>query len=154
MGANAGDTLGLGVVTGVTAVSATADGDGKIQHDTTFSVVTKAADGKITSSFLNVTQTKYAVTAEGVAECKTATVTPKYELGADYKMKDASPIGKEWFEQADAFNAYIIGKTGAEVEALAQLGADAHNGPADADLAAGCTMDVTDMKAATVKAAA
>ncbi|AUD65128.1 hypothetical protein BK011_05330 [Tenericutes bacterium MZ-XQ] len=32
----------------------------------------------------------------------------KQELGADYGMKDASDIGKEWFEQADAIAAYVF----------------------------------------------
>jgi major membrane immunogen (membrane-anchored lipoprotein) len=32
----------------------------------------------------------------------------KQELGLDYGMKDASDIGKEWFEQADAIAAYVL----------------------------------------------
>ncbi len=32
----------------------------------------------------------------------------KQELGLDYGMKDASEIGKEWFEQADAIAAYVF----------------------------------------------
>lgn len=32
----------------------------------------------------------------------------KQELGDEYGMKDASDIGKEWFEQADAIAAYVF----------------------------------------------
>ncbi|AUD63043.1 hypothetical protein BK010_05360 [Tenericutes bacterium MO-XQ] len=32
----------------------------------------------------------------------------KQELGLEYGMKDASTIGKEWFEQADAIAAYVF----------------------------------------------
>jgi major membrane immunogen (membrane-anchored lipoprotein) len=32
----------------------------------------------------------------------------KQELGLEYGMKDASEIGKEWFEQADAIAAYVL----------------------------------------------
>jgi len=32
----------------------------------------------------------------------------KQELGLDYGMKDASPISKEWYEQADAIAAYVF----------------------------------------------
>ena len=156
MGAQAGDKLGLGVTTTMPVFSnksASADGDGAIQHDTT-AAVTTTKDGKITSTLLNAVQTKYTVTTEGTAECTTATATSKQELGANYGMVGASAIKKEWNEQADAFAAYTVGKTAAEVEAIPQLGADKHNGPDVADLAASCTIDVTDFKAALAKAAA
>ena len=32
----------------------------------------------------------------------------KQELGLEYGMKDASAIGKEWYEQADAIAAYVL----------------------------------------------
>lgn len=155
MGAQAGDVLGLGVVTGVSASAADADAAGKIQHDSTFAATTKNAEGAITSNFVNVTQTKYTVSAEGVAECTTPTVTPKYELGADYGMLKASAIGKEWFEQADAYNAYVTGKTAAELAGIELVEKDGHMVAAnEADLYAGCSMDITDMQAAVAKACA
>ena len=46
----------------------------------------------------------------------------KYALGADYGMASASPIGKEWSEQAKAFADYCVGKTVKELEE--SLGAD------------------------------
>lgn len=156
LGAQAGDKLGMGVVTNMPAFSnkdASADGEGSIQHDTTVAVTTTNADGKLTSNLFDVTQTKYTVAADGKATCTTETVTSKHALGADYGMVNASSIKKEWFEQADAFMAYVNGMTAAEIEAIPQLGADKHNAADVADLAASCTMDVTDFKAALVKAA-
>lgn len=151
LGASAGDKLGLGLVTAASGSAATADADGKIQHDTTFAVTTTNADGKITSNLLNVTQTKYTVSAEGVAACTTEVVTPKHELGDDYGMRVASPIEKEWFEQADAFMAYVNGKTADEISAIALVGD--HSAPDVADLASTCTMNVADFQSAIAKAA-
>ncbi len=37
-------------------------------------------------------------------------VISKKELGDNYGMKEASPIGKEWYEQIDALEDYMIGK--------------------------------------------
>lgn len=156
LGAQAGDKLGLGVVTNMPAFSnkdASADGEGSIQHDSTIAVTTTNAEGKLTSNLFDATQTKYTVTTDGKATCTTETVTPKHELGAEYGMVNASAIKKEWFEQADAFMAYVNGMSADEIDAIPQLGADKHNAADVADLAASCTMDVTDFKAALVKAA-
>ena len=152
LGATAKDKLGMGVVTTVSTADASVDGDGKIQHDSTYAVTTTNAEGKITSNLLDMTQTKYAVTAEGTATCSIEAVASKHELGDNYGMRAASPIAKEWFEQADAFMAYVNGKTAAEVEAIPQAGD--HMGPDVADLAASCTINVSGFKAALAKAAA
>ena len=59
---------------------------------------------------------------------KGQTIASKKELGDDYAMKPASPIGKEWFEQAAAFEDYLVGKTVSEINLE------------DSSLLAGCTM--------------
>ncbi len=63
----------------------------------------------------------------------------KYALGADYGMASASPIGKEWSEQAKAFADYCVGKTVKELEE--SLGADGKI----ADLQASCTVYSADL---------
>ncbi|MBR6506803.1 MAG: hypothetical protein IKT37_04285 [Clostridia bacterium] len=63
----------------------------------------------------------------------------KYALGADYGMASASPIGKEWSEQAKAFADYCVGKTVKELEE--SLGADGKI----ADLQASCTIYSADL---------
>ena len=44
----------------------------------------------------------------------------KWEKLEGYNMKGASPIGKEWYEQAEAFENLAVGKTVAELVALEQ----------------------------------
>ena len=46
------------------------------------------------------------------------TFKSKYELGYDYNMVKFSEATNEWFQQADAFASYVVGKTAAEVRAL------------------------------------
>lgn len=142
LGATADDTLGLGLSTEMSSSKLPADneGTGLVQTDTTYAAVTYDKDGKITSTCLNVTQAKFNTTTEGVVTPVSETIVPKMEQGDDYGMRAASPIGKEWYEQANAFAAYLTGKTADEVSAIA-VGGD-HGGPTDADLAASCTMGV------------
>ncbi|NLL73792.1 MAG: hypothetical protein GX237_09735 [Clostridiales bacterium] len=55
-------------------------------------------------------------------------------------MKAASPIGKEWFEQSEAFSKYIKGKTVSDVTGISLQGGY----PADEDLTATVTMKIGD----------
>ena len=141
LGASAEDTLGLGLSTEMSSSKLpTADEAGLVQTDTTYAAVTYDKDGKITSTVLNCTQAKMDVTAEGVVTARGDSIVPKQEQGDDYGMRAASAIGKEWNEQADAFAAYLTGKTAAEVSAIGVTGD--HNAPDVADLSASCTMNV------------
>ena len=141
LGASADDTLGLGLSTEMSSSKLpTADEAGLVQTDTTYAAVTYDKDGKITSTVLNCTQAKMDVTAEGVVTARGDSIVPKQEQGDDYSMRAASAIGKEWNEQADAFAAYLTGKTAAEVSAIGVTGD--HNAPDVADLSASCTMNV------------
>ena len=141
LGASADDTLGLGLSTAMSSSKLpTADEAGLVQTDTTYAAVTYDKDGKITSTLLNCTQAKMDVTTEGVVTAQGDTIVPKMEQGDDYGMRPASPIGKEWNEQANAFAAYLTGKTAAEVSAIGVTGE--HSAPDVADLAASCTMNV------------
>ncbi len=63
----------------------------------------------------------------------------KGELGAEYGLADASDIGKEWYEQAAALAAYVIGKTADEVQGIAM---NEQEHPADADLKASVTISI------------
>ena len=131
---------GIAIVSSYTTADATADAAGNAQVDSTVAAVTYDKDGKITSTVLNCTQAKMDVTAEGVVTARGDSIVPKQEQGDDYGMRAASAIGKEWNEQADAFAAYLTGKTAAEVSAIGVTGD--HNAPDVADLSASCTMNV------------
>ena len=69
----------------------------------------------------------------------TAAIPSKNELGDDYGMRKASSIGKEWYEQAAGFSAYVTGKTLAEVSGIAVT---EEGKAADADLAASVTLSL------------
>lgn len=142
------DVMGMGMVTSISASSATSEKDGSLQISTTACAVTLDADNKIASIQFDVMQSpKIAVTAAGeVADTAEADLRTKMEKGEDYAMRSASPIGKELFEQVEALEAWCLGKT-VEEAVIA-------NFENDADAKAGCTISVDDYFAALTKAAA
>ena len=154
LGAQSGDKIGLGLVTVVSSSSAdaTSDADGLAQADTTYAVVSTNAEGVVTSCIVDVTQAKVNFDASGVITSDlAAAVVTKADQKEDYGMKGISPIGKEWYEQAEAFDTFMVGKTADDVAAV---GMDESGYPTDADLTAGCTMNISDMSAAVAKAIA
>lgn len=154
MGAQEGDTLGLGVYTVLSdsSAAATAEGDGNAQTDTTFAAVTKDADGVITSCLLDCVQAKIAFSTAGAITTEDGTAfKTKMELGDEYNMKKASAIGKEWYEQTEAFMEYVTGKTLDEVTGIA---VDEESKPTDEDLKASCSMAIAKFTGAIQKAMA
>ena len=65
----------------------------------------------------------------------TDAVRSKLELGDSYGMRNASSLGKEWYEHSEGYCSYLKGKTEKEV---ADIPADG----SDADLAALCTISI------------
>ena len=55
-------------------------------------------------------------------------------------MRDASSIGREWYEQAASFADYVVGKTVDQVKGISL----AEGAPADEDLASSVTIGVGD----------
>ena len=129
--------LGMGV-----SVSTKSSKAGNAQVDATVAAVVLDAEGKIVAADLDVAQNKLAIT-DGVVDGATFDARTKKEKKEDYGMKGVSPIGKEWYEQAEAFCQFVIGKTGAEVAALETKEENGHNVAVDETLYAGCTMDIT-----------
>lgn len=122
LGAKSTDKLGLAVTTEISkSKDATAEEAGLAQAYSSYAVVTTDTDGKITSCYMDASQSSVNFDTKGVISTD-LTVAPKtkQELGYDYGMAKASGIGKEWFEQADAFLAYAVGKTAAEVKGIAR----------------------------------
>ncbi len=142
MGAKETDKLGLGIVTNIAkSKDAAADAPGLAQAYSYYTVTTTDADGKITSCIIDASQGNVNFDATGVITTD-LTVAPqtKQELKDAYGMKKASAIGKEWFEQANAFAAYVIGKTVAEVDGIALT----EGVPSGADLTSSVTVHATD----------
>lgn len=152
LGAKAGDTLGLGVTTTIgNSKDAAADAEGLAQAYSHYTATTFGKDGKITSCYIDASQTGVKFTAEGkITTDLASSFKTKNELGLDYNMKGASPIGKEWYEQAEAFGKYVTGKTVDEVTGIAL----AEGAPSGADLVSSVTIHVTDMISVITKAAA
>ena len=134
-------------VSDYTATDASADANGSGTVNVTVAAVTVDAAGKIVACALDTMQNKVEYTVKGKAvgnpEFKT-----KYEQGKDYNMVAYGGATKEWFEQADAFEGVVAGKTLDEVKALVIDGYKA----GDELVAAGCTIAVSDFVGALEKA--
>ncbi len=149
--------LGMGIV-----VDMSESATGTAQVDATVATVVTDADGKIVSCRIDVAQNKMAV-ADGAVDTA-AEFQTKMEKGDAYGMAAALNYGmdwngdgvvKEWYDQAKAFEAYVVGKTVSEVEAIAtkEVEGKGYIIPADdALLSAGCTIQVTDFIEAVAKA--
>ena len=92
--------------------------DGQVQVTTVYAAVLLDDAGKIVYVDIDAAQNKGTFDATG-AVVKAEAAPTKQEKGADYGMKGASAIGKEWNEQANALTAYFVGKTADEVAAIA-----------------------------------
>ena len=148
--------LGMGVVVGLDSSKT-----GTAQIDATVATVVLDAEGKIVACRLDAIQNKVTLDKETGA-FTIGDLRTKMEKGADYGMatspysSDNNGDGKvlEWDAQAKAFEAYVVGKTVAEVQAIGTKTLD--NGYViatdDALLSAGCTIQITDFIAAVVKA--
>ena len=140
--------FGVGVYSSTPAVTdATADKEGSGKIDVTVAAVSVDAEGKIVACALDTASNTVNFTADGKAVAKTEFKT-KYELGKDYNMVAYGGAKKEWFEQADAFETLVSGKTLAEVKALVA----AENKGNDEVIAAGCTIMIHEFVAAIEKA--
>lgn len=143
------DKLGSYMYTNVSKANAAGEKDGAYQADTTICAVVLDDNGVIKMVKFDVVQVKLGFTAAGACTVEAGTViSSKEELKDGYGMRKASPIGKEWFEQAEALEAWCVGKTLEQVMAAPLEGGK----PTDADLVTGCTMTVTDYLYALQKA--
>lgn len=131
------------------SADATADADGTAQVDATIAAVTVDSNGAIVECVIDIAQTKIGISADGkITSDLDAEYPSKRELGDDYGMKVASVIGKEWYEQADAFAAWAVGKTASDISNMAITEGKA----GDADLAASVSIHVTGFQAAVLEA--
>ncbi len=155
--ATAEDTVKVAFSTTVENTDVTDEKDGLVQFDKTIAAVVTDADGKVVVAKTDCVQAKISFDAKGVATVDTtAEIKTKLDLGYDYNMAafgkkhDGSEgKAKEWFEQAAAFDAALVGKTAADFAAFA-----GEDGYATGDLTtAGCTINVSGLIDAAAKAA-
>ena len=156
--ATAEDTLNIGFASSQSGDSkdATEEAEGTNEVDTTMVAAAVNADGEVTASVVDAVITEIAFDTKGVSKTQYGTViTTKRMAGADYGMANygtdlnGDGVVKEWFEQANAFSVEIEGKN---ADAISGLVKDDGYGT-EALQTAGCTISVSDMVKAAVKAA-
>lgn len=130
----------------------------KVQVDGLVAAVVTDSEGKIVACRVDAIQNK-ATIKDGQFEV--TNLQTKRELGDKYGMGNKGPDnngdGKvlEWYAQADAFEAWVVGKTGNDIKNAGTQVVNNHNISTDeALLAAGCTIDITAFYDAVVKACA
>ena len=113
--------------------------NGKVDAQAYAAGVTVDKDGKVVKCSIDAMQSVFNFNEEEILTGPETVFKTKNEIGDDYGMRKASPIGKEWNEQAAAFAEYCIGKTAAEIENIAV----SDDGKAtDADLASSVSVPV------------
>ncbi|MBR6807746.1 MAG: hypothetical protein IKM46_05110 [Clostridia bacterium] len=120
--------------------------NGKCEIALTTAAVSFDDDGKVVSCRLDAADIEVSYTSEGKA-VPMENYSTKRQLGDSYGMK-AAGAKAEWYEQANAFEKLIRGKTTDEIKALV-----ADNGYGTDDvISAGCTISVEDFVMAIVNA--
>lgn len=112
--------VGLGQTISIAkSTDATAEKTATAQADVTIAAVGFDADGKVATVTIDVAQNKVAFDKDmKVTTDRTAELKSKKDLGPDYGMVKASTIGKEWFEQIESLENWMIGKTVEEITGL------------------------------------
>ena len=124
---------------------------------------TVVVDGKIVAALNDAIQPNITINAAGEI-VETSYKATKRELKEEYGMAPAINYGMdwngdgkvlEWYLQSAEFSKYVVGKTAADVEAMAtkEVEGKGYVIPADdALLTAGCTIQITAIKAVVAQA--
>ena len=159
-------TFTLGVAAKTTAAestAATAEANGTVKMYTDFAA-SVVADGKIIATLNDAIQPNITINAAGQIVEKSYKAT-KRELKEEYGMAPALNYGMdwngdgkvlEWYLQSVEFSKYVVGKTAAEVEAMATKEVEGKGYVISADdalLSAGCTIQITAIKAVVAQSA-
>ena len=149
LGAARGDTVKLGVEVAELAQGLTAadDKDAQVQAKITLAVVTMDENARVTSAIGDMVEPELTVSADGTVSGPRDPVYTKNEQGDSYGMRTASALGKEWYEHSAGWCSYLKGKNAVEIGKIPTDGTDA-------DLKALCTIAVTDLQKAALKAMA
>lgn len=147
LGAAKGDAVSLGMELQGSASGNPADDDHDLtaRADITLAALTLDAGGHITSAIGDMAEPALTVSADGTVSAPDKAVRTKREQGEDYGMRKASALDKEWYQHSEGYCSYLKGRTRTEVLAIPTDGSDA-------DLAALCTISVTDLQKAVLDA--
>lgn len=153
--------LGLGIVNSIEKSKdyQPAEGDNPEvlpvgQVDTTMAAVLFDADGKVVDVIIDVAQNRVNFDADLKVTNRDAELKSKKELGPDYGLINASEIGKEWYEQIEALEAWMVGKTVSEITGMKTFERDPSHlhVPDEPDLKSSVTITVEAYLAAVEKA--
>lgn len=156
-----GETVGLGIKATIgSSRDYNPDKDGKevlplAQSDITMSAIALDSEGNVVGSIIDTAQVKIELDNEGVITTdREAELMTKHELEDDYGMRKASPIEREWFEQMNDFQDWMIGKTPDEIVGMPtkEANPDHPTVPDVPELTSTVTMDVGDYLEATDEA--
>lgn len=148
-------SVGSAILTDVSGKDATAEKSGEAKASSTYGVVALDKDGKVVFTQTDVAQNAVKFTTAGALDGEAMAVPTKGEKKDEYGMKKASAIGKEWFEQNQAFDEWTVGKTSKEISGMEVTTNEAGKTvTADKDLMTGCTMGVDSLQKVTVTAIA
>lgn len=104
-------------------------------------------DGVITSCCLDSLQAELIIAEDGTVTA--GNTLTKNQKGYDYNMVNFGVSKLEWFEHAENFASYIVGKTAAEVAGIA---VNEESKPAEVDLATSVTISIDGFQALIAKA--
>ena len=147
----------LGIVSfGKSNKNATSDADGVNQIDTVFAGTLLGEDDKVIAMSIDYSEAKFTFDVKGASTLDvSANILSKKEKGDSYGMakygsdRNGDGVVKEWYEQAKALEDICVGKTASEIMSLVS---DEGYGSSDVQ-SVGCTIYVSDMVKAMVKAA-
>ena len=144
----ADSTLKVAAYTAQTIEDATADKDGSNELEIYTFAAALNAEGKVITADSDCVPVTFTFNAEGKSTLDTAkAISSKREQGDNYGMIAYGGAAKEWYAQADAFDALCEGKTGAEIKALMS-----QDGKGVEEVqTAGCTIYVSGLVAAASK---
>ena len=149
------DKLGFGSVTGLghSTADATEDAVGQVQVETTYCAVLVDDNGVILQIKFDVAQNNFSFDNEGKIIPHDDNYPTKLEKGDAYGMAAYSDAVYEWYQQAAAFEQYVIGKTAEEVANMETVvNESGHIVTTDEELYATCSISIGEFKEAVVKA--
>ena len=140
--AEGAETVGLGLRTYIDKSRDASDEDNaQAQVDTYVTATAFDADGTIVNTLIDVAQVRVAFDEDGQVESdRGAELQTKKERGDDYGMARVSEIEKEWYEQIEAFEAWLVGQT---IEEAMTVELNDNDAPDVADLESSVTITVT-----------
>ena len=157
-------TFTLGVAAKTTAaesVAATAEADGTVKMYSDFAAAV-VVDGKIVAALNDAIQPNITINAAGEIVATSFTATKRelkegYNMAAYGQSMDWNGDGKvlEWYVQSAEFSKFVVGKTAAEVADMATQVVEGAGYVISADealLSAGCTIQITAIKAVMAQA--